>query len=42
MSAVPEPATYALMGISGIAVGAYTWIRRRNLNKALEGKLPTA
>lgn len=39
MSAVPEPATYALLGISGMAAGAYTWMRRRNLNKSLQGKL---
>ena len=41
VSAVPEPATYALMGLSGVAVGAGVWMRRRNANKILQGKLPT-
>lgn len=41
VSAVPEPATYALMGLSGLAVGAGVWMRRRNANKILQGKLPT-
>ncbi len=41
VAAVPEPATVALMGLSGAAVGAGIWYRRRNANKMLNGKLPT-
>lgn len=40
-TAVPEPATVALMSLSGLAVGAGVWMRRRNMNKILHGKLPT-
>lgn len=36
---VPEPATVALMGISGVATGGVVWMRRRKTNKHLQKKL---